>query len=473
MMSAAYGFAADDEIEDQPRVLKFLYINNGLRKEMQFRTHFGNYRLDLPPGPSHSFVDDADIIALCRGGVVIKGHDTLTLEEVAVKIINWDIVRADDLNRHGPNNPRLEREIANECRVNKRLNDCLAPGHPLANHPGRAHVARSLKILQDNDLHNIVLVQELCAGGDLFGYAADRAEAGERFSGAELDGMRLQMVQGLAFLHEAGVAHLDLSVENVMLLSAPAQEPRGWGRGGGGGGGGEGGAAEEGLLLHHEQESPQTGVSAGRESGSPLPQTDQTTPTPVYYDCAAASAGAPPYGAGHSASGLGAVTAGEGGGGGGGREGGLNSEQQQRPAPFSLKIIDFGQSRLCQPPGSQVRLCVGTWNCGKPSYLAPEIQALQPPVCDVQAGEAAIFPFPADVWSLGCCLWVVAFFSHPYNLAAVRCEDFRNVVQGQLPEAAANYPEALSVLLRDIFAHADNPELRPTVMQLLQRAIHA
>ena len=124
---------------------------------------------------------------------------------------------------------------------------------------------------------------------------------------------------------------------------------------------------------------------------------------------------------------------------------------------------------------------MGVWNCGKTSYLAPEIQAIQPPIQQLAPallglgadapgglGEAVIYPYPADVWSLACCLWVVAFFAHPYSLAAREREDFRTLVQGQFPAAAAHYPEGLSQLFRDVFTHVDSPEQRPTALQLVR-----
>lgn len=69
-------------------------------------------------------------------------------------------------------------------------------------------------------------VMECTPGGNLFTYittAADRAARPVRFVAlAELDCFVKQIAKGLWFMHQHGVAHCDLKLENVLIAYAPA-----------------------------------------------------------------------------------------------------------------------------------------------------------------------------------------------------------------------------------------------------------
>ena len=63
-----------------------------------------------------------------------------------------------------------------------------------------------------------------------------------------------------------------------------------------------------------------------------------------------------------------------------------------------MKITDFGSAaRICETQAMK-RSCVGT-----PWFLAPE-------VIQVEA-----YSYPADIWSIGCCVFNLIFGIRPYE----------------------------------------------------------
>jgi serine/threonine protein kinase len=68
-------------------------------------------------------------------------------------------------------------------------------------------------------------------------------------------------------------------------------------------------------------------------------------------------------------------------------------------------------------------------------------------------------PFPADVWSIGSVMFVLAFFEHPYLEALPGDPFFDAIVSGKFPFHPA-YPPAFYDFLRAVFR--SNPQRRPT-----------
>jgi calcium-dependent protein kinase len=62
----------------------------------------------------------------------------------------------------------------------------------------------------------LFIVMEYCSGGDLFEYITSKASSSS-LTEREVLGMMKQIVSGVHFLHHHGVAHRDLSLENVLL----------------------------------------------------------------------------------------------------------------------------------------------------------------------------------------------------------------------------------------------------------------
>ncbi|EGZ23313.1 hypothetical protein PHYSODRAFT_263398 [Phytophthora sojae] len=96
-----------------------------------------------------------------------------------------------------PDNPIVEKEVGDLVRS--------AGGHP------------NLVQYQDSfvELQTLFLVMEHCADGDLHGYLSSRPQP--RMSCVSALSVLSQVASGLAFLHGLGIAHRDISLENIML----------------------------------------------------------------------------------------------------------------------------------------------------------------------------------------------------------------------------------------------------------------
>jgi protein-serine/threonine kinase len=97
-----------------------------------------------------------------------------------------------------------------EKRYSKRLMAEYNIGISLM-HP---NICRTLDLVRD-DKGDLCEVMEFCAGGDLYSLilSAGRLEA------AEADCFFKQMMRGVQYLHEMGVAHRDLKPENLLLTT--------------------------------------------------------------------------------------------------------------------------------------------------------------------------------------------------------------------------------------------------------------
>ena len=80
----------------------------------------------------------------------------------------------------------------------------------LRRHGGHTNIVEFKDVHYDHK--NMYLVMEHCAQGDLFNYISNNV-----LSPAKAFAMFEQIVDGVAFLHSCGFAHLDLSLENILL----------------------------------------------------------------------------------------------------------------------------------------------------------------------------------------------------------------------------------------------------------------
>ncbi|KAE8950767.1 hypothetical protein PR001_g34018, partial [Phytophthora rubi] len=96
-----------------------------------------------------------------------------------------------------PDNPIIEREVGSLVRS--------AGGHP------------NLVQYEDSfvEQQTLYLVMEFCADGDLHNYLSSHIR--QRMTCLNALGVLSQVASGLAFMHELGIAHRDISLENIML----------------------------------------------------------------------------------------------------------------------------------------------------------------------------------------------------------------------------------------------------------------
>ncbi|KAE9075734.1 hypothetical protein PF010_g24187 [Phytophthora fragariae] len=108
-----------------------------------------------------------------------------------------NIVRDLPSDGHIPDNPLVEKEMGDLFRA--------AGGHPNL-------VQYKDSFLEQQTLH---LVMEHCADGDLFEYLSRRRQ--RTMSCMNALNVLSQVAAGLAFVHKHGIAHRDISLENIML----------------------------------------------------------------------------------------------------------------------------------------------------------------------------------------------------------------------------------------------------------------
>jgi serine/threonine protein kinase len=129
----------------------------------------------------------------------LPGHD----EPVAVKCIS--LTRAAEARNH----VQATREIDNPAQE-----QCVA-ALLVANGGHRNVVQPHFNFVHERRLY---LVSELCADGDLHDLVATRLNAASFLEENEVLSLMHQVLQGVHYLHSAlGVAHRDLSLENVLL----------------------------------------------------------------------------------------------------------------------------------------------------------------------------------------------------------------------------------------------------------------
>lgn len=120
-------------------------------------------------------------------GKVNLGLHRLTRKLCAIKSINMDFMKEES----------QKRKIMNEINILKGLR------HP-----------NNIKILEtfQTDKHHMI-VMELCPGGDLLNYIRKRRKLTENYAKFVFK----QIMEGIAYLHQNGVAHRDIKLDNILL----------------------------------------------------------------------------------------------------------------------------------------------------------------------------------------------------------------------------------------------------------------
>uniref|UniRef100_M4BC31 Protein kinase domain-containing protein n=1 Tax=Hyaloperonospora arabidopsidis (strain Emoy2) TaxID=559515 RepID=M4BC31_HYAAE len=124
---------------------------------------------------------------------------------VVLKRLSFSLLEQED-----PNSGVVKENPLNEQAVIQLLEDPL-----IAHAPGYEHVVAYERdgffAVEDS----VFVAMEFCPGGDLYDYVT--AQASQRLEETEALSLFAQIAKGLSFLHASGVAHRDLSLENVLL----------------------------------------------------------------------------------------------------------------------------------------------------------------------------------------------------------------------------------------------------------------
>ncbi|KAG1693875.1 hypothetical protein DVH05_022795 [Phytophthora capsici] len=120
--------------------------------------------------------------------VVIK---QVSLERMA------SFMKENPVGSHTPDNPIVEKEVGDIIRA--------AGGHPNL-------VQYTDSFIEGQSLY---LVMEHCADGDMYDYLSRRRQ--RTMSCLNALSVLSQVAAGLVFLHQHGIAHRDISLENIML----------------------------------------------------------------------------------------------------------------------------------------------------------------------------------------------------------------------------------------------------------------
>ena len=117
----------------------------------------------------------------------------------------------------------------------------------------------------------------------------------------------------------------------------------------------------------------------------------------------------------------------------------------------SIKLGDFGVSRVLDKPTDLAKTCVGT-----PFYMCPELMRKQR------------YSNKADMWALGCVLYELTTFRHPFDARDMNGLAMK-IVRGNYPPLPSTYTRALRGAVADLLA--TSPAKRPSATALLGRPL--
>lgn len=160
-------------------------------------------------------------------GEILLCLDTQTQEEVVVKTIDLTLALKQQSKKH----ERVQENVLKEIDVLSQL--CAMGGHP------NVITMRDYFVMSRDENHNVLhVVMEYCEGGDLLDSCAHRQTPDQmgpdrnsmdennrpaaRIAEHTALGYVRDVVAGLRFLHGNGIAHRDVSLENILLRDGRA-----------------------------------------------------------------------------------------------------------------------------------------------------------------------------------------------------------------------------------------------------------
>eukprot|EP00168_Porphyra_purpurea_P006537 TRINITY_DN1804_c0_g1_i1.p1 TRINITY_DN1804_c0_g1~~TRINITY_DN1804_c0_g1_i1.p1 ORF type:complete len:486 (+),score=108.14 TRINITY_DN1804_c0_g1_i1:1084-2541(+) len=148
-------------------------------------------RAARPPGAGFAVSDYYRLSHEIGGGVqatVYQGYDLRTAATVAVKVVG-----------------RVTGDAAEAAALAKEAATVAALSHP--------NIVATLDVFETPDA--VYFVQEYLGGCELFDYIA----ANDTFTEAAAAGVMRDILSGLAALHDAGIAHRDVKLENLLAVN--------------------------------------------------------------------------------------------------------------------------------------------------------------------------------------------------------------------------------------------------------------
>ncbi|ETW07307.1 CAMK/CAMKL protein kinase [Aphanomyces invadans] len=139
------------------------------------------------------------VLAPALYGDVVLCRDNLTGDQVAIKRMNLAAARSQTMVNGS------QRRIAEDIMFEKHVNQILSSDG------GHQHILRMRTDFIQNGFEHFVF--DYCRGGDLF----EAVNATERLANDVALRFFRQVLSGVRYMHMRGLAHRDLSLENVLL----------------------------------------------------------------------------------------------------------------------------------------------------------------------------------------------------------------------------------------------------------------
>jgi serine/threonine protein kinase len=140
-----------------------------------------------PPATNADFYRAGKVLGKGAFGKVCLALHKLSKKLVALKLLNKEFLK----------NETSKEKVMQEVRILKRFR-----------HPNVVKLFETFESLK-----HIVVVMELCAGGDLLNYVRKRRRLKEEYAKYIFK----QIIEGIAHVHAKGVLHRDIKLDNILL----------------------------------------------------------------------------------------------------------------------------------------------------------------------------------------------------------------------------------------------------------------